>query len=502
MNRARWELSMVAEAGLRGIGILRSLVLAGAVLLGLSACTSQPRATTSQSSGHAAVTRSQVVADIDAAVATLTDIHPNLYWRADPRDIVRLKQELATQVPERPSALDVHSTFLRLTAAFNDAHVSTTDFPARLTGSDGKSLFEIYREAGVFPAAFDPGTDSLRVAAVSAGEQALVPGDVIIAINGIAAHDLLTGIEGIISGSAETKHFAARQEFGVMLWTQGVKAPFHVELGPRGSNGPRIETLQTVPPAEPAQVSGENWRDPIEYRLLEDRIGLITFHEMTESPERFTQRLVRIFDAVASDHPAGIVVDIRRNNGGNSELGDLLLAFMNDTPYRPFAERRWKVSRTCQNWYDERDADERRYFDGYLAAPVGQDLVSTQLPTRRSRSVARTYSGPVAALIGPGTISSAAILADSIKTFHLAMLFGQPITEPANMYGEVCEATLPQTGIRIGAPSALFIRADGDAASKDPVVPDILVGSDVAGFSTDPVLDAARRWLHSRPGAS
>jgi hypothetical protein len=30
------------------------------------------------------------------------------------------------------------------------------------------------------------------------------------------------------------------------------------------------------------------------------------------------------------------------------------------------------------------------------------------------------------------------------------MIFGERISEPANMYGEVCEATLPQTGIRIG----------------------------------------------------
>ncbi len=82
------------------------------------------------------------------------------------------------------------------------------------------------------------------------------------------------------------------------------------------------------------------------------------------------------------------------------------------------------------------------------------------------------------------------------------MIFGERISEPANMYGEVCEATLPQTGIRIGAPSALFVRADGDAESKDPVVPDVPVGGGMPGALSDPVLDAARRWLRSQAGAS
>src|SRR5262249_5674908 len=123
-------------------------------------------------------------------------------------------------------------------------------------------------------------------------------------------------------------------------------------------------------------------------------------------------------------------------------------------------------------------------------------------PTRRVRGVARTYDGPVAVLIGPGTISSAAILADTVKTYHLAALFGAPITEPANMYGEVCQTTLPRTGIRIGAPSAFFIRDDGDAATNDPVVPDVPVGSDSTDPASDPALNAARRWLKSQANAS
>jgi C-terminal processing protease CtpA/Prc len=473
-----------------------------AILFELTACTPQPHEVASPSRSNATLTRSQVVSDIDYALTALADMHPNLYWRSDPQDILRLKQELVSQLPEAPSALTIYLTFLRLTAAFNDAHVGVTEFPSALMGSGGKSLYQAYREAGAFPALFDPDADSLRLLAVPSGQPALLPGDEIVAINGVSAGDLLAGIEGLISGGAQTKHFEARREFSLMLWTQGTKAPFQVDIGPRGGSAPRALTLPATTESELAKVAGEDWRGPIEYRLLEDRIGLITFHEMTEPLDRFAKRLGEIFDQMATDHPTGLIIDIRRNDGGNSGLGDLLLAFVNDTPYRPFAERQWKVSRTCQDWYGATDGQERRYFNDYLAASAGQNLVSKQLPTRRVRDVARIYDGPVAALIGPGTISSAAILADAMKTFHLAKIFGKPISEPANMYGEVCQKTLPQTGVRIGAPSALFIRANGDAMSKDPIVPDVPIGSDSAGSSSDPDLDAARHWLKSQVGAS
>jgi C-terminal processing protease CtpA/Prc len=493
---------MAAETKLRGMGALRSWSLAVAVLLGLAACASQPSQVARQSGGQGTITRDQVASDIDDALVALADMHPNLYWRSDPRDILRLKQQLVSQLPETPSTLEVYVTFLRLTAAFNDAHVFVADIPPQLRGADGKSVFDVYSESSAFPATFDPSADVLRVLAVAKDDRLLRPGDEIAAVNGIAARELLAGIEQVLSGGTATKHYIAREEFGAMLWTQGVKAPFRAEVVSPGVAGSRTVMLSGATPAEFSGLMDENGRDPIEYRLLDDGIGLITFRDMTESPDRFAERLVKIFDRVATDHPVGIVVDLRRNNGGNSRLGDLLLAFVNERPYRPFAERRWKVSSTCQHWYEKQDASERRYFQDYLAWPAGQIIVSSQSPTQAPPAVGHRYEGPVAALIGPGTISSGAILADSIKTFHLAMIFGGPISEPANMYGEVCETTLPQTGIRIGAPSALFIRADGDAASTDPVVPDIPVEDDAAGSSVDPVLDAARRWLRSHARTS
>ena len=54
------------------------------------------------------------------------------------------------------------------------------------------------------------------------------------------------------------------------------------------------------------------------------------------------------------------------------------------------------------------------------------------------------FDGPVAFLIGPGTFSSANILANSIGDFHLAELIGRDTAEIPNNYGMACPVILPQ----------------------------------------------------------
>src|SRR5262249_53939879 len=162
-----------------------------------AACTSQPHEAAKPSHSNATLTRGQVVADMEYALTALTDMHPSLYWRSNPEDILRLKQELASRLPERPSALDIYVTFLRPTAAFHDVDVGVPEFPSALKGADGKSLFEVYRAAGAFPALFDPEADSLRVIWSPQAQPALLRGDEIVAINGISTRDLLARIEAL-----------------------------------------------------------------------------------------------------------------------------------------------------------------------------------------------------------------------------------------------------------------------------------------------------------------
>jgi C-terminal processing protease CtpA/Prc len=443
----------------------------------------------------APMTRELVVADMNSALAAIADIHPNPHWRASPAAIERTKQELIAALPAQPTAAEVIMTLRRLTAALNDAHVNVTDVPLGLRGGDGSSLISDYRQGGgALTARFDPNAETLRVIEAGAADAPLRPGDVIESINGVPAAEVLARMEAMMPGGPQTKRRSARLELGSALWFLGLKAPYRMALAPADGGAARTVTVRgslgTAQPDEEARAERA-----LEYRLLPDRIGLIGFHEMLEEPGAFARRFDAVALQVQKDRPRGLIVDIRNNPGGNSLLGDILLTLVTVKPYRPFAERRWKVSQSCKDYFATLDREVREeYFKEYRTKPVGTTVVDA-IEVKSYDLPKLAFKGPVATLIGPETFSSATILADAMKTYGLATLFGQPTGEPANQYGEVCQKVLPHSNITVAAPSAFIVRADGDAETLDPVFPDFPVEDDRSRPGFDPVLDAARRWI-------
>lgn len=472
-----------------GLGILLLALLTG--------CS-----TTNSRFVSAPMTRELVIADMDFAIAAMAEVHPNPHWRSSPAELEQTRRDLIASLPTAPTAVDVYVTLRRLTAAFNDAHVAVADVPNGLRGGDGASLTDQFRgSGGELAVRLDPNADEATVAAVGLRGTSLQPGDVIERINGQPAASILARLEGLMPGGESTKRRGARLQFGRMLWLIGVVAPYQLDLKASGNAGARKITVAGNRRFMPDGVF-ERVGAPIEYSLLDDRIGLIQFYEMTEKPEDFIRQMSSIYVEILADRPRGLIIDIRDNPGGNSLLGQILLALVTDKAYRPFSERRWKVSRTCQDYFRALDREELSpQFSDYLKEPPGKLLIEP-VDVKTLKLPRLAYKGPVAALIGPDTFSSAEILADAMKTYNLAELFGQPTGEPANQYGEVCQTVLPNSGITLAAPSAYFIRADGNADTGDPVFPHHMVAPGPVRLGADPVLDAARRWIDTQPSAT
>jgi C-terminal processing protease CtpA/Prc len=472
-----------------GLGLFLLALLAG--------CT----ATSSHHYVSPPMTRELVVADMDFAMAAMAEVHPNLHWRSNPAQLQQMRRDLIASLPMQPTAVDVYVALRRLTAAFNDAHVAVTDVPNGLRGGDGSSLTDQFRgSGGELAVRLDPNSDAATIAAAGRGTS-LQPGDVIERVNGQPAASLLARLEDLMPGGQSTKQRGARLQFGRMLWLIGVNAPYQLDVKAAGTAAIRKINVAGNRRFAPDSVF-ERVGAPIEYSLLPDRIGLIQFYEMTEKPEEFIRQMSGIYVDILSDRPRGLIIDIRDNPGGNSLLGQILLALVTDKAYRPFSERRWKVSQICQDYFRALDREElSRQFADYLNEPPGKLLIEP-VDAKTLKLPKLAFKGPVAALIGPDTFSSAEILADAMKTYNLVELFGQPTGEPANQYGEVCQTVLPNSGITLAAPSAYFIRADGNADTGDPVFPHHLVSPGPAQSGVDPVLDAARRWIGAQPAAS
>ena len=86
------------------------------------------------------------------------------------------------------------------------------------------------------------------------------------------------------------------------------------------------------------------------------------------------------------------------------------------------------------------------------------------------------------------------MLANAIKDYQLATLIGEPTGEVPNDFGEVITLQLPHTGISFFTSTKQFIRANGKADDRNPIMPDFFI-RDNPSTTLDEGLEFAKDWI-------
>ena len=304
---------------------------------------------------------------------------------------------------------------------------------------------------------------------------------------------------------------------------------------------------QPPPTADHSTVaqSALTWK----FEMRADGIAYLDFFGMDHGVRpQWQVFLNRTFQEIAARRPRGLIVDIRKNGGGDSELGDDLLQYLTDKPYRQASRKEWRFSTRVLEaptasifftslWAAPKEraifslpgpkqatlkkqnpspqfkrkllAGAPEWMREYLRenAPQWLDLQSHAATDetltwdlsdliRPNPNFVLRYGGPICFLIGQGTFSSGLMLANTVQDFHLATLIGQE-TQPCNEFGEAFFFMLPNSGIDAMAPSATFIRANGDASDMHGVLPDVPV---VEEAGKDVGLQTAITWVNGQVG--
>jgi hypothetical protein len=278
------------------------------------------------------------------------------------------------------------------------------------------------------------------------------------------------------------------------------------------------------PPGVPSLKPPVHRLYPWKFTVLPDGIGYLDFVSMGNRP-KWQKFLEQTFASIHDQKLTGLIIDLRANSGGDSQLGDDLLAYLTDKPYRPIASKAWRFSAPYVAQMNPVDpwGFVMNVLDVNQAPPPDAQALLAQRPTKvlrtalHERSPTQTrrilerhaphwletgpvitgesetltltitgnpivppaemplrFRGSVVFLIGPDTFSSAVILADIVDTFKVAPLIGEE-TKPCNQFGEPCFVDLPHSRLRLGIATAQFVRANGDASSRRGVIPAIPV---------------------------
>lgn len=472
-------------------------------------------------SGNAAASQERIDVDPEEAIApallqedlaflfeTLEAVHPNLYAALDKEESATQQAQVAAELTEALTPAAFFQKVAPLVMALEDGHTSVS--------VPGAGFSRFRKEGGTafpFSIAYREGS-GLTVRTTYAAASGIDVGDQLMLINGHDADSLYQVFRSYFSG----KRLAFRnrrtdRQFRGLLWMHGIEPPYNLVY--TSASSPETQTVVVDGVTRDEVLRQDSLRGPTQqerytYTLLPEGIGYLDFRSM-QGQDAFADFLEKTFTQVEQEAPKGIIIDLRNNGGGNSRLGNQLLDYLIDQPYVMMGGKAWRMSAQ----YKQVLRDRVPGWLGWISEPPMIWLIRLAIEDARIMTVddgevvmleggeiepedkALRYKGKVCFLIGPGTFSSAMMLANAVEDNDLAVLIGSETGGIPNHYGELYGFQLPHTGLYVYVSSAQFIRANGAADDTNGVLPDIPVQQTDTDTKQgmDTVLEAAKAWI-------
>jgi hypothetical protein len=433
--------------------------------------------------------------DTQQFFALLEAIHPDPYRDVSREEVETRRRECIAGLDRPLTRREFQPRLAELVAALGDGHTSVyLPFEEFWRAEDGA--------AKAFPVdvAWRAGELCVRRTAAVTEDGALGPGARVLAIHGRPAPEIFQAFLAQQSGESESWRVAgAEQSFAARLWLEGARAPFRTKIASALDPSHVFEIdLPGMPfgalPRGEAPGTGTPWR--LERRP--DGVAVLTLDTLSRDLDDFEDFLEPTFESLAHEPPSALIIDLRRNGGGDSRLGDELLQYLSDRPWRQAARKEWKASAPLKRHLKSLLRPWIRWLPlQYLhptgrklwSAPEGQVVLLEEERVEPRRESLR-YGGPLAWLIGPGTFSSAVGLAAGAEDCGRGLLVGAETGGVVNGFGEVIAFRLQHTQLGAQISTAFFVRANGDRNVRGGVRPSVVVRPE-PGQTGDPVLEAA-----------
>ena len=424
--------------------------VAGACVLIAASCTTYKPLEMDETQFTAA----EIAEDYDAFLSFVKSTHPNLEYSADLAALDATAAQVRASFRDGMTMREAWTAMAATNPVFGDAHVGLLRPVAALAA---------YEETGgrLFPAPVVIGdAGAMRVAESAPAGLGVLPGEEILAINGIQTRAIIDHLSPRMRGETPTLgRLLMARRFPQYFWiTYGGYDRYVVRV--RGEQGVRTVAL------EDASAAASGSTNLFAYKKLSDEVGYLNVTTFViDHKDEFEAFLEGAFAEIAEDGVGTLVIDLRENGGGARDLSDLLAAYLTDKPYSALSRVTARIT----------EANIGRLppgaeFGAVVTLPFQQPVTPPEeLPNR--------FNGEVYALIGNLTYSQAIVFAATLQDHEIATIAGEETEGPANQSGQVQAHELPNTGLQALAPIYIFTRASGDT-SRRGVIPDIAIKND------------------------
>ncbi len=451
-----------------------------------------------------------VVEDLRFVQQVLLDIHPQLTNEKERNDFNVYAEKIISEVVSEVSKEEAAVLAQRIVSLLRSAHDRV-----ELGQSSGRYL----------PVVFYWASDGLVVFADTLSDLNIPPASEVLKIGGLDVATLESRMQELISGNFYwVKRQAAQllSREGMLRYLGVIDKASQVVLTIRTPNGE--EKSVTASFAEQEGKSGwlnflflssldsswitgnsESGQRIFAWKVKSETNQAIFKLYTCINSESYQSAVQRFFEEIARADVSNLIIDLRRNSGGDSAVIDAFLSHLpvtslkritgvqrlNETIISQVATLA-KTDAAYRNLLKTLEATPSqnlsRAGDVYFDGQPGDTVAISE-----SERLQPIFGGDIYVLVDGETFSAAIDFAVLLRDNNLASIVGEPVGDAPSSSGNVIRFTTPNLGISFKVSSSYYARPDPSRDPADTLMPDIYLPLTVKDIQQkrDPVKD----WL-------
>lgn len=398
--------------------------------------------------------------DLDFILKNIDEIHPNMYAYISKEEFNTLKIETYQKLSKPLNDLGYYKAVAPLVAEIRNGHT-------RLRPNKKILLFLQSKMTKAYPVEIDCHHGSIFVI----GYFGLLdfPMGEILEINDQNATTYLKHLCRYKAVEHKNYDLTLAEKGGLtaLMWLdKGRMIPINLKV--KSEQG-RVHNL-TIDVVEASEIkkvivsrkSTKAKSEPFEFNHDEENnVAVMTIKGFNpQHIETFKIFLEKHFKYIHEKNIKNLIIDIRDNGGGSTNLSSELISCLTDKPFKLYSKIFIKLSKQTEGklWPRIKKKDE-----GKVVEFVSSDKIPNQS--------CQVFRGKTYLLINRNTFSTALDLAVVLKYYNLAVLVGEQTKDTPSGYGEVVFLETPNTKMQLQI-SAKYFEALGDKKDGRGVVPD------------------------------
>lgn len=414
----------------------------------------------------------ELKADLRYLFETLEAVHPNLYAYTAKSEMIIALNYLKKELNMPLTKLEFYQRLAPIVTKLRDGHTSV-----QIPTEEYTSFID--KGGQLFP--FDLVFYQKKAYVKQNYSNEDIPiGTEIISINGITMCEIIKGCLAYIGGELDEMRLELLTLYFRMFLCLIYNFAGHFDVEYIDSEGRLI--LRRVKGVESfvlQQTCGEEEQvPPYTFEIdLEVRAGIMEIQAFKDldSFKPFCRDAIAAMEELDIEH---LIIDLRKNWGGDSRIGDELLRYISYEPFRQFSAIRLKVSPQIKEYYDNNEFIQA-YYKSFIpklfswlplrvVSPVYRKVWGAQegelikIPCKLQQPKKDIlFEGYLYVLTSPNTYSSAASFVTTIRDFRRGRLIGETMGGLATQFGDLYTFQLPHSGLDVRVSHKEHIRPNG-----------------------------------------